>query len=1089
MATPVKLSDCLKALPKYSDSEIEHFEDYVNKVTHFLEIFEIEEEKSKIRLLQYAVAERPRLNTILKSIDQIQNNTFEKFSGEAIQIINGKVKPSSGEIIRVAWTLKRNHFNSNKEYYQEFIDLQSKTSDTIDQSTLIECFFSGLPDHLESVVRSRLNATTQAKTLNLVYKLTQEAKPDKPSLSSSVQVNNMKNRYNNYNKFKNHNQVNKKSNNSNQNSNQNNKNKAKNFSSRPKNSRSDNPNWRSGKNNRKRCEACGKNSHWTSQCQELKAFIKSKGYRVNNTNVDSDHADDEFDERASSGGETENNWVVGVSEAKSNTRATSSALEPAPVLDSARDNFKNPTRITNLQLSAENMEPQPSIYRINLQKLIRHRFLLKNSGQNSDWNPILDSGAERSTISLENAIKMGVPVIKTINFSVYGFDGSRSDSVVGYLKDIHFVEPKSGHSGFFSPIVIDNKGADICGLDIISTIGGGCFSKIGENKLKFEFDPNFSGSTQTPGFKIKSSRTLTIPPGATETIQINKVETNTDVIIDSKGNKGNEIFALSGIIDSNTDKITIFNSNLEKEIKIQKDQVIAKGFEADLQVELGEFPTSTESNEISHNSELSDKDFLKLLENKLGHIKIQEQKDKILKILLKHKRCFDVSSDTVGQYPIEVSINPYEKDIEVKAEKRRIFNPNVWSQLNTQLDKLRNLGLIEDCPFPTISPANLVAAKRKGSDKIRLCVDFRRLNEEISGNFFPLPTKSELFDSLDNFNKDAVFIQLDIASCFWNFKLKDQDRHLTAFYTQDGVMQWKVLPFGVKSAPGIVQHALSSLTKNIGLDKSTSRSHFIDDDAFCVKNFETALTDLDKILTAYGDINLKIKLEKCSFLTKSIFFMGSELKITSEGVKLMVNPKNTEDLKKMAPPNTAKELKTFLGMCNWISDYIPQMHIELGPLHNLVSKCNRDKNVKFSELWDTKINNLFEEIKTKISDSKTLSVPDYSKPFELEVDASSHGFGAVLTQKHKIIGYASKALTKQAISYDNVHRETAGVVWAIEKFREFFICNPHPTKVFTDNRVTSFINSAKNSKLRRWRSYLDAHNISIEHKNPAQKCS
>ena len=73
-------------------------------------------------------------------------------------------------------------------------------------------------------------------------------------------------------------------------------------------------------------------------------------------------------------------------------------------------------------------------------------------------------------------------------------------------------------------------------------------------------------------------------------------------------------------------------------------------------------------------------------------------------------------------------------------------------------------------------------------------------------------------------------------------------------------------------------------------------------------------------------------------------------------------------------------------------------------------------------------------------------------------------------------------MTRQAANYDNSHRETAAVVWSIDKFREFFVCNPYPTKIFTDNRVTSYIKSSKNSKLKRWRSYLDAHNIEIHHR-------
>lgn len=117
--------------------------------------------------------------------------------------------------------------------------------------------------------------------------------------------------------------------------------------------------------------------------------------------------------------------------------------------------------------------------------------------------------------------------------------------------------------------------------------------------------------------------------------------------------------------------------------------------------------------------------------------------------------------------------------------------------------------------------------------------------------------------------------------------------------------------------------------------------------------------------------------------------MGSELKITENGVQLSVKPDNIQALHEISPPKTAKDLKTFCGMCNWIADYIPNLHLELGPFYNIISKSNKDKNIKFADLWDKNINSLFNELKQKLGDPKTLSVPDYSQPFEVEVDASS----------------------------------------------------------------------------------------------------
>ena len=457
----------------------------------------------------------------------------------------------------------------------------------------------------------------------------------------------------------------------------------------------------------------------------------------------------------------------------------------------------------------------------------------------------------------------------------------------------------------------------------------------------------------------------------------------------------------------------------------------------------------------------------------------------------KHIEIFDIGSSSTGRYPFPVTINPNKKEIIVKPGKRRSFNPNVWSKINSELDKLEDQGLVEDCLNPTVSPANLVAAKRKGSDRIRLCVDYIRLNDALEHNFYPLPCQDELLAKFsESDSEDDCLIKMDISNCFHNFRLVDEDKVLTTFYTERGIKQWVALPFGIKSAPGIVQHAMNGIlfSQDMKLDPATVRSVFIDDLLFKVRSATLCPDEIDRILTHLGKFGLKIKFDKCEFIVKETEYMGTNLSISKKGIEIKPNPKNIQALKDAVEPFDEKSLRGWVGLVNWISKFLPKIHIELGPIYDVLSKLKKNPKTKFSEFWSEEIKKIFENIRREVSDSKTLSVPVYSKPFMLELDSCQHGMGAVLYQDDdkgdkRIIAYASKALSKQAVSYDNIHRETACVLWGIEKFSHFFSCSPHITTVFTDNRVTSFIRSATSPKLRRWRSILESYRIRLTHRS------
>ena len=97
-----------------------------------------------------------------------------------------------------------------------------------------------------------------------------------------------------------------------------------------------------------------------------------------------------------------------------------------------------------------------------------------------------------------------------------------------------------------------------------------------------------------------------------------------------------------------------------------------------------------------------------------------------------------------------------------------------------------------------------VRAKTNG--KLRFRLDYRKLNEVTSLNRSPLTNQNELLDSLQGM---TTFSALDLASGYYQLKLGDKSRPMTAFPTPYGLMQWRVMPMGLASAPAVFQQAMN----------------------------------------------------------------------------------------------------------------------------------------------------------------------------------------------------------------------------------------------------------------------------------------
>jgi hypothetical protein len=86
---------------------------------------------------------------------------------------------------------------------------------------------------------------------------------------------------------------------------------------------------------------------------------------------------------------------------------------------------------------------------------------------------------------------------------------------------------------------------------------------------------------------------------------------------------------------------------------------------------------------------------------------------------------------------------------------------------------------------------------RKADGSLRMCIDYRDLNEVTRKDAYPLPRVDDTLDEL----KDAHFYtRLDLASSVWQVQVRDHDIHKTAFQTLDGLMEWVAMPFGLCNA-------------------------------------------------------------------------------------------------------------------------------------------------------------------------------------------------------------------------------------------------------------------------------------------------
>ena len=131
---------------------------------------------------------------------------------------------------------------------------------------------------------------------------------------------------------------------------------------------------------------------------------------------------------------------------------------------------------------------------------------------------------------------------------------------------------------------------------------------------------------------------------------------------------------------------------------------------------------------------------------------------------------------------------------------------------------------------------------KKKNGKFRFCVNYKPLNDVTKKDNYPLPRIDEILDSL----KDAKwFTTLDLASGYWQIKVKEEHREKTAFITKFGTYEFKVMPFGLCNAPATFQRTMDKVLKGI---KDLFVMVYLDDVIIYSKTFNEHLKHIEEVL-------------------------------------------------------------------------------------------------------------------------------------------------------------------------------------------------------------------------------------------------
>ncbi|GFU38681.1 retrovirus-related Pol polyprotein from transposon 17.6 [Trichonephila clavipes] len=324
--------------------------------------------------------------------------------------------------------------------------------------------------------------------------------------------------------------------------------------------------------------------------------------------------------------------------------------------------------------------------------------------------------------------------------------------------------------------------------------------------------------------------------------------------------------------------------------------------------------------------------------------------------------------------------------------------------------------------------------KKDGSS--RMCIDYRKLNQKLVKDKFPLPI---IEDVLDTLQETKVYSTLDLRNGFFHVDVDKDCRKYTSFIVPDGQFEFNKVPFGLSTSPGVFQRYVSSIFRD--------------------------LTRKGIVISYLDDLVIPAKNEQEGHIVES----GT----------IKPSPTKTLAVRKFPEP-TIKQVQSFLGLTGYFRKYIKDYSKIAKPLSDLTRKENLF-------VFGIQQKEAFEKLKKIMSEGPILHLYKYGRKTELHTDACKQGYGAILLQeaedgKLHPVYYMSKKTNTAEEKYDSYELEVLAIINALKKFRVYLLGQPF--KIVTDCSAFQKTMQKKEliTRIARWALQLEEFDYEIEHR-------
>ena len=162
-------------------------------------------------------------------------------------------------------------------------------------------------------------------------------------------------------------------------------------------------------------------------------------------------------------------------------------------------------------------------------------------------------------------------------------------------------------------------------------------------------------------------------------------------------------------------------------------------------------------------------------------------------------------------------------------------------------------GVIQPSSLAWSSPIVMV---RKKTGDIRVCIDYRKLNERTIKDAYPLPRIDMCLDCLSS---AKVFSTIYLQSAYMQLEVAEDDIYKTAFITKYGLFEYLAMPFGLCNPTSTIQRCMEMVFRGL---QWNIHLVYLDDIIVMASNFEEHIERIEEVFRRLSDAGLKEKPSK-----------------------------------------------------------------------------------------------------------------------------------------------------------------------------------------------------------------------------------